>query len=109
MTVPPRLVHLTQGIGSDAPPRRVPQGGGKFAIGQILVGSLQRFIYRLRVDGMFLQASPDRQCRPAGTALSACARQREGGVVDIAEPYAVLDHALKGTIDFRLVMRLKLS
>ena len=46
MTVPPRLVHLTQGIGSDAPPRRVPQGGGKFAIGQILVGSLQCFIDR---------------------------------------------------------------
>ena len=58
MPVPPRLIDLTKAVGTDAPPRRMPQCGRKFTIGHVLVGSLKRVIDKLRVDGVFLQTAP---------------------------------------------------
>ena len=109
MPVPPRLIDLTKAVGTDAPPRRMPQCGRKFTIGHVLVGSLKRVIDKLRVDGVFLQTAPDRECRPAGAALAARPRQCKGRVVDIAQPHAVRDDLLKGTLNLCPVVVFKLS
>ena len=108
MPVPPRVIDLTKAVGTDAPPRRMPQSGCKFTIGHVLVGSLKRVINQLWVDGMFLQAAPDRQCRPAGAALAARPRQRKGRVIDVTQPHAVRDDIFKGALNLCPVVIFKL-
>ena len=103
------FINLTKAVGANAPPCRMPQRGSKFTIGHVLVGSLKRVIDKLRVDGMFLQAAPDRHCRPAGAAFATGPCQREGRVVDIAEPHAVRDNSLNRAVDFRPFVGFKLA
>jgi len=58
---------------------------------------------------MLLQAAADGQRRAPAATLAPCPGKREGGVIDIAKPDAVIDHSLYGAGDFGIVMRLKLA
>ena len=72
MSVSSRIVDIVTGIGADPASRRMPQCGGKLTVGHIFICSLECLVDKQRINGVFLQAAPDRQGRAAGRAC-ACA------------------------------------